>query len=102
MRKLLTGMLFAALVAAAGCKSKPAATCENAAEHAIKLMLDSPEMAKASPEQKTAAETMVKGLKDEIIKECKDKKWDQKQLDCVVSATKMDEVEKCETAAPKK
>ena len=101
MRNYLTGILFTALVGvtslAAGCgEKKAAATCDGAAEHIMNLMMNSEEMKKASPEEKKMAEGMMKGLKDEIIKDCKEKKWDDKQLNCVVSAQKADDLEKCD------
>ena len=99
MRNFVTGMIFTAVVGTmalgAGC-GKKTATCDSAADHMMELMLNSDEMKKASPDEKKMAETMMKGLKDEIIKECKEKKWDDKQLECVTSAKKMDEMEKCE------
>jgi outer membrane murein-binding lipoprotein Lpp len=98
MRKFLSGVVFAAVVGAmglAGCGSKPAATCENAAEHIKKLMTDSPEMQKASPEEKKMTEELMKNLVGELAKECKDKKWDDKQLGCIMAATKVDQLDKC-------
>ena len=101
MRNYLTGMLFSAVVGvtalSAGCgEKKPAATCEGAGEHIMNLMMNSDEMKKASPEEKAMADNMMKGFKEEIIKDCKERKWDEKQLNCVVSAKKPDDIEKCE------
>ena len=101
MRNLLKVITFTAAVGAlamgAGCGKAAAPTCDNAASHAMELMLSSDEMKKASPEEKKMAETMMKGLKDEIIKECKEKKWDDKTIKCVIDAKKMDDMEKCDT-----
>ena len=100
MRNFVTGMLFTAVMAsAAGCSSKPAATCENAAAHIRDLAMNSEDFKKQPAEQQKAVMGMMDSLKEEFLKECKDKKWDAKTLDCIVSAKTTDEMQKCE---PKK
>ena len=97
MRKLVTGMLIsAAITLGAGCNSKPAATCENVGAHIKEIMMSSDDMKKAPPDQQKAAQSMVDSLAAEVSKECKEKNWNAKQLDCIMAAKKMDDMEKCD------
>jgi small lipoprotein (TIGR04454 family) len=103
MRKLTLAFLFtSALAALSACNSKPAATCENVGEHIKTMMLSSDELKKQPADQQKVASTMVESLKAELTKECKDKKWDTKTIDCILSAKKMDDMEKCQPAGDKK
>jgi small lipoprotein (TIGR04454 family) len=79
---------------AAGCGKKEA-TCESAIDNAIKVSMDSDEMKKASPEDKKMAESMMAGLKGEMIKKCKEKKQDAKDLQCAVDAKDAAALKKC-------
>ena len=100
MRNVVKGFVFAAVLGTmafgAACGKKEA-TCDNAVDHAMKLMMESDEMKKASPEEKKMAEGLMSGLKGEMVKECKEKKWDAKQLGCVMDAKAMADLEKCDT-----
>jgi small lipoprotein (TIGR04454 family) len=99
MRNFVKSIVLATMVGGmalgAGC-GKKAATCENAVDHAVKLMMGSDEMKKASPEEKKMAEAMIAGFKGEMVKECKEKKWDAKKLSCVMDAKDMEAAEKCD------
>jgi hypothetical protein len=96
MRNFVTGMLIAAAIATGACSSKPAASCENIGAHIKEIMMSSDDMKKAPPDQQKAAQSMVDSLATEVAKECKDKNWTAKQLDCIMAAKKMDDMEKCD------
>jgi hypothetical protein len=105
MRKILNGATLAALAATTlvgalaltpGCAKGAAPTCDNVGVHFMDLVEGSDEMKKQSPESKAAAESISTSFKEEMVKDCKDKKWDDKKIKCVLAAKKVDEIEKCE------
>lgn len=83
-----------------GCRvrveARGAATCENAVEHAIGLLLRSEEMQQASEEERKMAEGLIAGLRPEMVKECQDKPWTQAQIQCVLDAGAMADLEACD------
>jgi hypothetical protein len=93
MRNFVSTLLV--VIGLVGCSGKPAATCENASAHIKKLMLDSEELKKATGAEKQMAEKMLEELTSQVTQECKNKKWDEKQMNCVLAATKADQLEKC-------
>ena len=99
MRNFVKGIVFASFIGgmafgSVGCGKKEA-NCANAVDHAIKLMMDSDEMKKASADEKKMAEAMISGMKGEMVKQCNEKKPDAKDLQCVMDAKKPDDLEKC-------
>jgi hypothetical protein len=104
-------LCLTALLALAGCSNKkgteksadqppppparPAATCETVVEHAVGLMMSAPEMKMASAEQQQLAVTMMKGVRSDMLRHCKANPPSQGELDCVMNAKVVDELEKC-------
>ena len=105
MRNFVKGIVFASFVGgmafgSVGCGKKEA-NCANAVDHAVKLMMDSDEMKKASADEKKMAEAMISGMKGEMVKQCDeklkaDKAKGEKGLACVMAASKPDDLEKCD------
>jgi hypothetical protein len=85
--------------AAPAAATAPAAaepSCEDAAAHAIQVLVDSPEMKKMEPKQQEAAKTMLDGLQDEIATECRKKAWTVAVRQCVLDGKTMDDIEHCD------
>ncbi len=95
MRSFVQGLVAVAfassLFVAGGCKKDP--TCENAMNHAFDVMMKDKDMA-AMMKDKKADE--VKKMKEEGVKECKDKKTSKADLECVMKANSMEAIEKCD------
>jgi hypothetical protein len=98
MRTFVKGIVLAAVIGGAalgvGC-GKKSATCEAAVDNAMKIMMNSDEFKNAPADQKKMMEGMIKGLKDEAVKTCKDKKVPAADLQCLVDAKDEASLKKC-------
>ena len=73
-----------------------APSCEEAAHHVLELMMSSEEMQKATPEERQMAESMMKGLEQEIVQDCMNRSWDAAARRCIMECTKPDDLERCD------
>jgi hypothetical protein len=101
MRHPLTALVITATLAAtcawgAGCSSKPEATCDNVGAHLKQILLNTDEVKKAAPDQQKNIGLIVESMGVAVAKDCKEKKWDAKTIDCMMAAKKSDDAEKCE------
>ena len=92
---LVTSALLAGLAFGAGCTSKPEANCDNVGVHLKEILLNTDEVKKAGPDQQKNIANIVDSMRAEVAKDCKDKKWDAKTIDCMMAAKKSDDAEKC-------
>jgi hypothetical protein len=100
MRHTLNALVITATLAAsaflgAGCSSKPEPTCENVGAHLKEILLNTDEVKKAAPDQQKNIALIVESMGVEVTKDCKEKKWDTKEIACMMAAKKSDEAEKC-------
>ena len=74
--------------------------CDKAADHILKIMKkDMEKMFEGMPKEqadKAKAEMEKELNKDELVKECKKKKFTKGQFDCVMKANAMEDLMKCE------
>jgi len=70
--------------------------CVEASQHVMEIWSSSPQMQKASPEERKMADDMMANLKGEIVKECASKQWDDAQIACVKRTEKLEDLAKCE------
>ena len=82
---------------AAPAATSPAVTCDGVGAHVKQLMMESPEMRSAPPdEQKEAAALIVIPVTD-VVRDCQDQQWSEDKMKCHMAAGAIGDMEKCHT-----